>query len=420
MTRLLALHGFTGAGADFDTLRSHLPAAWRWHCPDLPGHGVNRLEPGSGVFTLEQHLDFLSGQLLPDNTNVNAKTNPSPNPNSAGPLAVGVNAPNHHGYSMGGRLALHLATRNPAAFAGLVLIGASPGLADPSAREQRRLADESLAHQIETSGLPSFFAAWWQSPLFAGLREPRHDVLRARRLRENTPAGLAASLRGIGAGALPSLWDSLPSLRFPVLCIAGELDAKFSVLARDIAARLPDAQAVLIPGAHHLPHIEQPEAVAPHLAAFAARRQVLLALGSNLGDRAAHIAAAVEALRALPGTQVLAVSGVRETKPVGYAAQPDFLNAACAISTTLTPEELLDACLRIEAGRGRLRTVPNGPRTLDLDLLFYAGEVRATSRLVLPHPRWAERSFVCEPLAEILRTPPLMAACVWDGLRACL
>ncbi|MDR1497274.1 MAG: 2-amino-4-hydroxy-6-hydroxymethyldihydropteridine diphosphokinase [Puniceicoccales bacterium] len=146
-------------------------------------------------------------------------------------------------------------------------------------------------------------------------------------------------------------------------------------------------------------------------------RQALLAFGSNLGDREAHLAAAVAEIGCLAGTQVLGISSLYETKPVGIEAQPDFLNAAGAVVTHLTPEELLEACLGIEEKRGRERGERNGPRTLDIDLLFYEGETRATPRLTLPHPRYAERDFVRVPLRELLEMPALRAESVWDDLR---
>lgn len=145
--------------------------------------------------------------------------------------------------------------------------------------------------------------------------------------------------------------------------------------------------------------------------------QAILAFGSNVGGREGHIAAALAALDALDGVRVLAVSPVYETRPVGLAGQPDFLNAVGAVATTLSPEVLLEACLRIELERGRVRLVQNGPRTLDIDLLFFDDERRQTPQLTLPHPRYAERAFVCVPLAALLASVPLAAEPRWDALR---
>jgi 2-amino-4-hydroxy-6-hydroxymethyldihydropteridine diphosphokinase len=114
-----------------------------------------------------------------------------------------------------------------------------------------------------------------------------------------------------------------------------------------------------------------------------------------------QIAGALDALAALPDTRLVRASSFYRTAPVGYAGQPDFVNAVVAIDTGLAPRALLDALLAIERQHGRVRTVPNGPRTLDLDLLVY-GEVRLNEPgLTVPHPRMHERAFVMVPLAEI-------------------
>ena len=126
-----------------------------------------------------------------------------------------------------------------------------------------------------------------------------------------------------------------------------------------------------------------------------------IALGSNLGDREGTLRSAIAALRQLGSVE--AISSFYQTAPVGPVEQPDFLNAVVALRTTLPPQQLMAALLRIEQQRGRDRSasVPKGPRTLDLDLLSYAGVVMETPTLTLPHPSLAERRFVLVPLAEI-------------------
>lgn len=127
--------------------------------------------------------------------------------------------------------------------------------------------------------------------------------------------------------------------------------------------------------------------------------EALIALGSNLGDREAHLRFAVEKLAALG--QVRAVSSFHETEPAGYAGQGRFLNAAAVLETELEPPALMRELLRIEAERGRERRIRNGPRTLDLDLLMYGDLAMDVPGLTLPHPRLHERLFVLAPLAEI-------------------
>jgi 2-amino-4-hydroxy-6-hydroxymethyldihydropteridine diphosphokinase len=125
-------------------------------------------------------------------------------------------------------------------------------------------------------------------------------------------------------------------------------------------------------------------------------------LGANLGDRERMLRAAVDALAAEEGIEVVSVSTLRETEPVGVGEQPRFLNGAAELETTLTARELLDRLLPVEQRFGRVR-IPgeHGPRTLDLDLLLYGDEVIDEPGLTVPHPRLHERRFVLEPLAEL-------------------
>lgn len=132
--------------------------------------------------------------------------------------------------------------------------------------------------------------------------------------------------------------------------------------------------------------------------------RAVIALGSNLGDCAAHLDAAQSALATLPETTILAVAERYETAPVDVPAPYEnltFLNSALLLETTFTPEALLTACLQIEAKAGRVRTIKNGPRPLDLDLILYEGATSDTPFLTLPHPRAHERDFVLIPLADL-------------------
>jgi 2-amino-4-hydroxy-6-hydroxymethyldihydropteridine diphosphokinase len=127
-----------------------------------------------------------------------------------------------------------------------------------------------------------------------------------------------------------------------------------------------------------------------------------IALGSNLGDRPAHIEAAAGALGQTPGIRLETISKIIECKPVGGPpGQSDYLNAAACVRTTLGAEELLDSLQDIERRFGRRRLEHWGPRTLDLDLLLYDDAVIQTPRLTVPHPRMHERRFVLGPLCEI-------------------
>ena len=129
--------------------------------------------------------------------------------------------------------------------------------------------------------------------------------------------------------------------------------------------------------------------------------KAIIGLGTNTGDRRGNLSAAADSLALLPGTKLLRVSPVYETAPVGYADQPDFLNAVCEVETGLSPSALLGALLGIEAAMGRVRLFRNGPRVIDLDLLLCEGFTSDTPELTLPHPRMAERAFVLCPFSDL-------------------
>ena len=129
-------------------------------------------------------------------------------------------------------------------------------------------------------------------------------------------------------------------------------------------------------------------------------KPVYLSLGSNIGDRDANLRAAIEALNA-SGVHVLSISPVYETEPVDYRDQAWFLNLVVEAETTLFPVQLLARIGRIERALGRVRKVAKGPRTIDIDILFYGSAVVKTAQLEIPHPRLAERRFVLAPLADL-------------------
>jgi 2-amino-4-hydroxy-6-hydroxymethyldihydropteridine diphosphokinase len=126
-----------------------------------------------------------------------------------------------------------------------------------------------------------------------------------------------------------------------------------------------------------------------------------VALGSNLSEPEAQVNSGFAALAVMPASRVIARSSLYRSAPIGYANQPDFVNAVAAIETALAPRPLLDALFAIERRHGRVREFPNAPRTLDLDVLLY-GDMHLEERgLTIPHPRMHERAFVLLPLAEI-------------------
>ena len=130
----------------------------------------------------------------------------------------------------------------------------------------------------------------------------------------------------------------------------------------------------------------------------------VLSAGTNLGDRLANLTYCREALDLVPGTHVVSASAVYQTQPVGYARQDDFYNVCFLVESRLNPHEMLGVCLGLEAGLGRVRGVKNGPRVLDVDVIFAGNLQLQTENLVVPHPRYRERRFVLQPLLDTKST----------------
>ena len=230
--RLLLLHGFTATGQSWDPVRRRLGAG-RYTpvlAPDLRGHGA---AGDARPATIDACVEDLR---------------------QSEPYALA-------GYSMGGRIALHLALADPSLVTRLVLVSTSAGLTDPAARAERRRADDELADGLEAAGLEHFARWWGGQPLFAGQGAEAAALAHRDRLR-NTAAGLAASLRGMGTGVMEPVWDRLGELTMPTVVVTGERDAKFRALGERLVERLPDADLVVVPGAGHAVHLEAPEAVA--------------------------------------------------------------------------------------------------------------------------------------------------------------
>jgi 2-succinyl-6-hydroxy-2,4-cyclohexadiene-1-carboxylate synthase len=235
--RVVLAHGFTQTLGTWEAVGERLGERWEVVLVDLPGHGGS-----GGVRVGFGEAAGLVGE--------------------AGGRAAYV------GYSLGGRLCLRLALDRPDLVPALALIGASPGIADPAGRAERRAADEALAERIERDGVAAFLDRWLAGPLFATL--PEAAAGRAERLA-NTADGLAWALRALGTGAQEPLWDRLAGLRPPTLLLAGELDHKFTAIARQMAAAIgPTAEVALVPGAGHAAHLERPAEVAARIGAFLA------------------------------------------------------------------------------------------------------------------------------------------------------
>ena len=233
--RLVLVHGFTQTLRTWDAIAATLADTFQVVRVDLPGHG--------GSSSVELGFAETAAAI-----------------GDAGGTATYV------GYSMGGRLCLRLAVDRPDLVRALVLVGASPGLADEGERSARRVSDEALADEIERIGTAAFLERWLAQPLFSTL-QPDPGDLEAR--RANTPAGLAAALRRLGTGVQEPLWDRLGELKMPVLAMAGQDDARYIRLAERTAAAIgANAQVVALAGAGHAAHLERPAGFCRLLAAF--------------------------------------------------------------------------------------------------------------------------------------------------------
>ncbi len=181
------------------------------------------------------------------------------------------------GYSLGGRLALHAALRDPGAYAGLVLVGTSAGIEAPAARVERARADEKLAGWMETQPIETIVDIWERQPLFADQSDALVEAQRAGRLAQD-PRSLALILRTAGQGALEPVWQRLDRLALPVLAMAGDRDQRYSDAARRIAKAVPGGRAEIVEHAGHAPQLQQPDAVALLLTDF---------LDEHFGERVA-------------------------------------------------------------------------------------------------------------------------------------
>jgi 2-succinyl-6-hydroxy-2,4-cyclohexadiene-1-carboxylate synthase len=169
------------------------------------------------------------------------------------------------GYSLGGRIALHVALAAPERVSRLVLVSTSAGIEDAGERAQRRAADRRLADELEKIPFEDFIERWRTQPLFAA-EPPQARALAREDQRRNRPEALADALRGIGTGEMEPLWDRLHELSMPVTVLAGERDDKFVAIARRVAAALPGAKLIVLAGGHGL-LLENPAAVASALGA---------------------------------------------------------------------------------------------------------------------------------------------------------
>jgi 2-succinyl-6-hydroxy-2,4-cyclohexadiene-1-carboxylate synthase len=249
---LLLLHGFTG---NVETWEPFLEAwkEFRLIRVDIIGHGASDSPEDAARFSMDAAVADLLAVL--DSLNV---------------ADFGV-----VGYSMGGRLALHLALAAPERLWALVLEGASPGIEDEAERAARAQADNELADTIGKTGLEAFVNRWQAQPLFASQSRLPAEVFQRQRNQRlaSSPVGLANSLRGMGAGRQAYLMPRLGALRVPVLLLAGSLDERYAGIARDLDRVFRDATIEFVPDAGHAAHLEQPSHFSREVLGFLRRCQ---------------------------------------------------------------------------------------------------------------------------------------------------
>lgn len=239
---VLFLHGFMGRGEDWVPIVNELEKSFYCICPDMPGHGMNTIAATDDAWTMDKVVPALL-DLLDDHDLARCAL---------------------VGYSMGGRLALQLATQHPDRITRVVLESASPGLKTEAECVQRRRHDGDLARRLEASvGDPALFRAfleqWYELPIFSSLRA--QPELRAKLIENRTtndPARLAGALRTMGSGSQESLWDDLAAYTVPTLLLVGALDRKFRIIAEEMSERSAQMAVEELDHCGHNVHLENP------------------------------------------------------------------------------------------------------------------------------------------------------------------
>ena len=236
---IVLIHGFTGTGASWRSLVEVLAPDFTTIAVDLVGHGRSGSPSTPERYAMRRAVDDLAALLR----------------------ALGHERAAWLGYSLGGRVALQVAVHRPDVVSALVLEGATPGLATAEERTARVAADEAIAQRLDRDGIEAFVDFWQSISLWDSqqrtLSDHQRAGLRQGRLAQ-APLGLVGSLRGMGTGAQEWVGDRLDEVRVPVLLTAGTLDVKFSEIAREMAATLPDSTMRLIEDAGHAAHLERP------------------------------------------------------------------------------------------------------------------------------------------------------------------
>lgn len=236
---LLLLHGFTGSHENWKPFLHEWCTSHQMVMLDILGHGRSDCPREPSRYTIEQIVSDIKDILE----------------------EFKITKTHILGYSMGGRLAFAFAVKYLNHVSSLIVESSSPGIENRQERSKRVREDEALADFIIEKGMPAFVDYWEELPLFSSQKSlPDHirDKIRNQRL-DNDPLGIANSLRGMGSGRQPSLWDCLHSLQIPVYVIIGDKDEKFCRIAQKMSKKLPNAETIVVENAGHAVHVEKPE-----------------------------------------------------------------------------------------------------------------------------------------------------------------
>ena len=230
---IVMLHGFMGSSGDWKKIACKFSDKYRCIRIDLPGHG-HSLNINKESYTIDNTAREVIKILD----------------------AIGVEKFNLLGYSMGGRLALYIATHYPERIEKLIIESASPGLKTPEERRERIKSDSLIIQKLKTASMEDFIDEWYSMPLFGNIKstDKYKKIFKAR--MKNKPKGLIRSLKFMGTGRQPSLWDEWQKLKIKTLLISGENDSKFCGIAKEMAELNPFAEHIIIPGVFHNTHFD--------------------------------------------------------------------------------------------------------------------------------------------------------------------
>ena len=248
---IVAFHGFMGVGVDFQPLAMRLDIEVQ--APDLIGHGAHH-SMNAEDYKTDAQVAYWKERI------------------PKGAILMG--------YSMGGRLALQLATRHPSHFSGLIIIGGTPGLKRIEERSHRMRWDSQQVQRLRREGMVQFVDYWQQLPIIATQQNIPDDIRQSMltRRREQDPSMLALSMLHFGTGKMPSCWDDLDTLTMPTLLMVGESDVKYQRIAEQMMHCLPNARLSIVPNAGHCAHLEHLEWSATMIQSFS------LSIRNNIVD----------------------------------------------------------------------------------------------------------------------------------------